>query len=60
METTTNTEKKKQKVSVSYTLKSLGNNITKLLNAKMISKEEAKIMNEIKKKAVTKYIEESF
>ncbi len=55
METKPN-EKKKQKVSVSYTLKALAKHIKTLENEKIVTKEDAKIMQEIHKKAVKHWI----
>lgn len=60
-------QKKKQKpakktttTSMSYTLKAITQNIIKLEEAGYISLEDGKIMNEIKKKALDKYIQEQF
>lgn len=49
-------EVKKQKVSISYTLKSFSNNITKLEDEKIITKEEGTVLKEIRDKAVKHWI----
>lgn len=49
-------EKKKQKISVSYTLKAFGGNISKLKEAKMITDEDAKTLEKIHDKAVKTWI----
>ncbi len=51
---------KKQKTSKSYTLKSLGSNIDKLLEMKLINEAEADTMNGIKSNAINKYIQTEF
>lgn len=60
MENQKKTTKKKQKVSISYTLKAITKNIIVLEKAGYINLEDGKIMNEIKKKAVEKYMKEQF
>jgi len=47
---------KTQKVSISYTLKSFSNNITKLTENKIITKEEGETLTKIKDKAVKTWI----
>lgn len=49
-------EKKEQKVSISYTLKSFSENIRKLRDNKIVTKEEADKLEEIQKKAVQTWI----
>lgn len=48
--------KKEQKVSVSYTLKAMKNNIDKLIENKIITAEDGKTMTAIHKKAVQHWI----
>lgn len=49
-------EKKKQKVSVSYTLKAFGNNINKLIDEKIVTKEDGQKLKEVHEKAVKYWI----
>ncbi len=59
-ETQTPTPKKKQKTSVSYTLKSFGNNTKKLKEAGYLDDGEEKTLNELKEKMLKKYLENEF
>ncbi len=52
--------KKKQAVSISYTLKALKNNIQKLRKADMIDEIDEMEMIKIYSRAVSKYIEDKF
>lgn len=49
-------EKKKQKISVSYTLKAFANNIKKMHEAKLLTKEEEKNLSELHKIVVHRWI----
>lgn len=49
-------EVKKQKVSISYTLKALTNNIQKLEQEKIITKEDAETIKKIHEKAIKYWI----
>lgn len=53
-------EKKKQAPSKSYTLKSFGENNRKLLELKLITKEDFEKLEEIKGKAVQTYMQTEF
>lgn len=55
-ETTMGKEKKKQKVSTSYTIKSYANNIKKLEETKMITREEGDTLRHIYKKMVDRWV----
>ncbi len=48
---------KKQKVSKSYTLKAVKGNIDKIKEMKLITEEERKIMDEIRKKAIERWMD---
>lgn len=50
------TEKKKQKVSISYTLKSFKENIRKLVTEKIITVEDGEALKQIHRKAVEHWI----
>lgn len=50
------TGKKKQKISVSYTVKAVGQHIKKLHEAKMTTEEENKTLLEIHKKLIERWI----
>ncbi len=52
--------KKKQAISESYTLQSLVNVVSKLLEVELITKEEAEVIRKIKEKAVGKYMKKKF
>lgn len=52
--------KKVQKASASYTLKAITNNIKKLKELNLITKEEEAQMMELKNKALDKYVKEQF
>lgn len=54
------TTKKKQAPSKSYTLKSFGENNRKLLELKLITKEDFTILEEVKQKAVETYMKTEF
>lgn len=47
---------KKQKTSISYTLRNFGKNIKKLHKAEAITAEEADTMNKIHEEAITRWI----
>lgn len=49
------TEKKKQKVSESYTITAFSNNVEKLSTLNLLSVEDYEELNEIKKRIVEKY-----
>ncbi len=53
-------KKKKQAISKSYTLKQMKNNTDKLRKTNLITEEEEKLLIEIQKRAVQKYITEDF
>lgn len=48
--------KKEQKISISYTLKSLGANIDKIDEAKILKNEEIRILRELHERAVKYWI----
>lgn len=52
----TTTEGKKQKVSVSYTLRAAGENVKKLQELELITKEEADGVRELLKTALMKHV----
>lgn len=52
--------KKKQKVSVSYTLKSFKGNNKKLLDGKVITEEEYNKLELIRGNAIKKYIKQEY
>ncbi len=49
-----------KKVSLSYTLRSLKENILKLSQSKLLTNEEVEILQQIQKNAVKKWSEENF
>ena len=51
---------KQPKISVSFTLKSLKNNITRLAEAKMLTEEELRKLKEIQQTAVKRWIGHEF
>lgn len=54
--TTMKTEKRKQKISVSYTLTAFANNVKRMEEAKLITQEELQIIKQIYNKAIEHWI----
>ena len=52
--------KKKQKVSISYTIKSLSSNIEKFRVAGLLTEEQHKTMLNIKSEILTKWLKDEF
>ena len=47
---------RKQKISVSYTLKAFGQNVNRLSQAKMLTTEEQEELNNLKKRLIERWI----